>query len=119
MIKTYIVPAISYGPSMWFFCTASGHKESHKLTTVLTDALKECLGASWAREQGHLRGGVLLADTGVPSMQTESEAAHLHFCYKHADGTTHESTAQGARPLLRTTGQCARQEGGFGLCPWQ
>ena len=108
MIKTHIVPAMSYGLSVWFPCTATERKEFHKLTTVLTDALKECLGASWARRQGHLtrgmKGDVLLADFGLPSMQTESEAAHLRFYYKHADGTTQVGTAQGARPLLGTTG---------------
>ena len=78
---------------------------------MLTDALKECLGAPWARRQGHLTRGmkedVLLADFGIPSMQTEREAVHLRFYYKHADGTANAGTAQGARPRLRTTGPWA------------
>jgi len=114
MVKTHIVPAMTYGLAVWCPSTPQEWAEFKKLTTVLTDALKECLGASWARRQGHLtrclKGDVLLADFGLPSIQTESEAAHLRFHFKHADATNHTHDAEGSRSLTTAGPWAARSD---------
>mgnify|MGYP000748515169 CR=1 FL=1 len=108
MIKTHVIPAMTFGLAVWFPSTAQEKAEFKKLTTVVTDALKESLGASWARARGHmtrcLKGDVLLADFGLPSIQTESEAARVRFHYKHAGCVRGAPDAAGARPLLPATG---------------
>ena len=87
VIKTHILPKMRYGMETWYANTAQARVAFKEAEVVLNKTLWYSLGVSKRRETSMLipclDSDVLHADLGIPTLDTENQAAKIRFAYKH------------------------------------